>query len=286
MYLGADLSYVNEVEDCGGIFYEHGRAVDPFALLQAHGANIVRVRLWHTPTWTAYSNLPDVQRTIRRAKALGLTVLLDFHYSDTWADPGKQIIPAAWESLAQPQLEQAMYDYTLTVLVELHKLGLMPDFVQVGNEINTEILRPENTSGDPINWQRNAPLINAGIAGVRAAGQQTATQPRVMLHIAQPENLFGWFDAALAAGVTDFDQIGMSYYPKWSTCSVEESAQMLGAAGRRYGKETMIVETAYPFTQETGGVEDHLLGRDAVTPTYPASPEGQHQFLRDRKSVV
>lgn len=286
MYLGADLSYVNEVEACGGVFYQNGQSVDPFALLQSRGANIVRVRLWHTPTWTRYSDLLDVQRTIRRAKDLGMTVLLDFHYSDTWADPGKQIIPESWKNLTQPRLEQAVYDYTIAVLLDLHRLGLMPEFVQVGNEINTEILRPENTAGDPINWQRNAPLINAGIAGVRAAGSQSSSQPKVMIHIAQPENLLGWFDAALEAGLADFDQIGMSYYPKWSTCSVEETAQMLGTAQRRYGKETMVVETAYPFTQAAGGVEDHLLGRDAVTPLYPATPQGQRLFLTDLTLAV
>lgn len=95
MYLGADLSYVNEVEQLGGVFFEDGSARDPFAILQGRGANIARVRLWHTPTWTAYSTLSDVQRTITRAKALGMAVMLDIHYSDTWADPAKQIIPAA-----------------------------------------------------------------------------------------------------------------------------------------------------------------------------------------------
>src|SRR5262245_33426520 len=205
MYLGADLSYVNEVEDNGGVFCDKGKTKDPFKILKDYGSNIVRIRLWHTPTWTQYSTLPDVQRTLRRAKALDMAVLFDFHYSDTWADPAKQIIPSAWSQLSDlPSLEKAVFDYTLDVLLELHQNGLMPEFVQVGNEINTEILMPAPYNGASINWQRNAPLINAGIKAIREAAQKSGAQPHVMLHIAQPENIVPWFDAALAAGVTDF----------------------------------------------------------------------------------
>jgi len=288
MYLGADLSYVNEVEDNGGLFYDKGQVKDPFQILKDYGANIVRVRLWHTPTWTKYSNLTDVQRTIRRAKALGMTILLDFHYSDNWADPAKQIIPAAWANIGDlPQLEQAMFDYTRQVLLDLAGQNLMPEFVQVGNEINTEILMHTPYGGDAsvydagINWSRNAPLINAGIRGVREAGKQTSTQPRVMLHIAQPENIIPWFDAAAAAGVHDFDVIGMSYYPKWSACSMEQTGQTITQARQRYQKELMLVETAYPWTQEPGRTDSHLLGEDAVSPAYPATQDGQRDFLID-----
>lgn len=300
MFLGGDLSYVNEVEDRGGVFYQNGRAQDPFQILKERGANIVRVRLWHTPTWTQYSNFADVQRTIRRAKALDMAVLLDFHYSDTWADPGKQIIPAAWASLDQAQLEQAVYDYTLGVLLELERQGIPPDFVQVGNEINTEILMPGHYDGQPIRWERMAPLLNAGIRAVRDAGAQTSSQPRsagliprsvgqaprIMLHIAQPENLLSWFDAAREAGVTDFDVIGMSYYPKWSVYNIAQCAQVMAAARERYGKDIMIVEAAYPWTLGDGRAEEHLLAGDAITPDYPATPEGQRQFLLDLTRAV
>jgi arabinogalactan endo-1,4-beta-galactosidase len=286
MFLGADLSYVNEVEDRGGVFTHNGCADDPFRILKAHGANIVRVRLWHTPTWTAYSNFADVQRTLRRAKALDMATMLDIHYSDTWADPGKQIIPAAWASLEQAALQQAVYDYTLGVLLELHGQGLMPEFVQVGNEINTEILMPGHYDGGLIRWERNAALLNAGIRAVREAGARTSSAPQVMLHIAQPENILPWFDAAQEAGVTDFDAIGLSYYPKWSTYAIDQCAQIIDAARERYGKSVMIVEAAYPWTLDEGRAESHLLAADAVTPDYPATPEGQRQFLLDLTQAV
>lgn len=288
MYLGADISYVNEVEDNGGLFYHKGQAKDPFQILTQHGANIARVRLWHNPTWTQYSNLADVERTIRRSKALGMAVLLDFHYSDTWADPAKQIIPAAWAHITDlPALEQALHDYTRDTLMALDEHGLMPEFVQVGNEINTEILMHTRHGGDAsiydeaIRWQRNAPLINAGVEGVREAGRRSATQPQVMLHIAQPENILPWFDAATTAGVHDFDVIGMSYYPKWSVYSLEQAGQIISQARARYNKDVMIVETAYPWTLKPGSADSHLMGEDAVSPHYPATQQGQRDFLID-----
>ncbi len=282
MYLGADLSYVNELEDQGAVFYDQGSRKDPFQILHDHGATLVRVRLWHTPTWTAYSTLDDVQRTLRRAKALGMATLLDFHYSDTWADPAKQIIPAAWAQLHDlALLEQAVYDYTRDVLLTLDKAGLTPNWVQVGNEINTEILMPGHHNGDAINWPRNVRLLNAGLQAVRDTGRQMAAAPRTMLHIAQPENLIPWFDAALAAGLADFDTIGLSYYPKWSTCSIQQTGQAIRQARARYHRDVMIVETAYPWTLTPHRVTDPLLGADAVLSDYPATPQGQRDFLVD-----
>ena len=108
LYLGADLSYVNEMEDCGAVYRERGKPVDPFALLARKGGNLVRVRIWKDAKWTRYSNLADVTKTIRRAKAAGMQVLLDFHYSDDWADGDKQIAPAAWAKLDTPAQAKAL----------------------------------------------------------------------------------------------------------------------------------------------------------------------------------
>ena len=99
IYIGADLSYVNEIIDCGGQYRENGSIVDPYKLFAQKGANIVRLRLWHTPDWTDYSDFDDVKKAIRLSRANGMQVLLDFHYSDTWADPDHQIIPQAWSQI-------------------------------------------------------------------------------------------------------------------------------------------------------------------------------------------
>jgi arabinogalactan endo-1,4-beta-galactosidase len=287
-YLGVDLSYVNEMEDCGGEYRIKGEVTDPFRIFSAYGANLVRVRLWHTPTWTEYSTLDDAKKTIARAKAQGMAVLLDFHYSDTWADPSKQIIPAAWAHITDVDvLAKALYDYTFGVLMDLDQAGLMPDMVQVGNEINSEILRGENESGYPINWERNAQLINAGIRAVRDAGTQASINPQVMLHIAKPEEVEGWLLAAARASVTDFDMVGISYYPGWSNYTVDTTGRLINKLRHQFGKDVLIAETAYPWTldsvNETAG---NTLGNDFLLPDYPATPAGQKQFLIDLTQAV
>jgi arabinogalactan endo-1,4-beta-galactosidase len=284
LYLGADLSYVNEMEDCGAVYRKHGRRADPFALLKAAGGNLVRVRIWNDAKWTRYSDLADVGKTIRRAKAQGLLVLLDFHYSDDWADGDKQIAPAAWAGLGTEAQAKALYDYTREVLAALDRDGLMPELVQVGNETNPELLG--GTRDKPIDWKRNAALLNAGIAAVRDAGRTGHLAPRVMLHIAQPENVEPWFEAAARAGVTDYDLIGISYYKKWSTRSMAELGQTIGRVKARFGKDALVVETAYPFTNEGADSAPNLLGPDTLIPGYPATPRGQRDYLVDLTQAV
>lgn len=273
VYFGADLSYINEMEDCGGVYREGGAAVDPFALFAARGNNLVRVRLWHTPTWTPYSTLADVTKTIRRAKAAGMAVLLDFHYADDWADPSKQLIPAAWEGLAFDVLADSVYRYTYEVLAALKGQGLMPEMVQVGNEINPGFLLPHGSTDD---WPRLGRLLNAGIRAVRAADART----QLMLHVAQPENVWPWFQAATTTGgVTDFDVIGLSYYGKWSDVPLTDLPDALRRLKMDFGKDVIVVETAYPWAPAGHDAANDILGEDALEPGYPATPEGQHDYL-------
>lgn len=278
LYLGGDLSYVNEMEDCGAVYRKNDQPVDPFALLKAEGGNLVRLRIWNNATWTRYSNYPDVLKTIRRAHAAGLQVLLDFHYSDDWADGGKQIAPVAWAGLTTDQQVKALHDYTLDMLKRLDADGAMPEMVQVGNETNPELLGGK-VPGAPINWERNAKLLNAGIQAVQEAGRTGSIAPRIMLHIAQPENVLPWFDAATKADVGGYDVIGISYYKKWSKYSPEQLKQTIAETKRRYGKDVIVVETGYPFTLEGADTASNLLGTDALVPGYPATPEGQHRFM-------
>jgi len=285
LYLGADLSYVNEMEDCGAVYRKAGKPVDPFALLKSEGGNIVRVRIWNDATWTSYSDYDDVLKTIRRAKAQGLQTLLDFHYSDDWADGGKQLTPNAWEGLATDQQARALHDYTRDILLRLDADGAMPEMVQVGNETNPELLGGK-VPGDPINWERNATLLNAGIRAVREVGETASISPRVMLHIAQPEHVLPWFDAATAAGVSGYDLIGISYYSKWSKWSLTQLKDTIAAARTRYDKDVILVETGYPFTLEGADTANNLLGKDALIAGYPATPEGQRKFMIDVTQLV
>jgi arabinogalactan endo-1,4-beta-galactosidase len=287
-YVGADLSYVNEMEDCGATYYDKGKKQDPFALFAKKSADLVRVRLWHDADWTKYSDLADMSKTLQRAKDNKMKTLLDFHYSDTWTDPEKQFIPKAWAHITDTnQLAQALYDYTTETLAALDKKNLLPDMVQVGNETNIEILQQENSivHGIP-NWQRNAQLLNSGIKAVRDYSKQSQKPIQIVLHIAQPENALWWFKQASENGVTDFDIIGLSYYPQWSTYKLPDLPDAIKELKNTYHKEVMIVETAYPWTLHNFDKAGNVLGEKAVQPEYPASAKGQLLYLLTLTQLV
>lgn len=287
-YYGADLSYVNEMEDCGATYKNsNGTLQDPYVIFRDAGTNLVRLRLWHNPTWTNYSNFQDVKQSIQRAKDLGMRVLLDFHYSDTWTDPSQQQIPAAWlYSVDNTEgLGNLLYNYTYNTLLELSNDGLLPNIVQVGNEINPMILQDGDLNW-PIDWERNSYLINKGIEAVRTIAQVKNETVEVMLHIAQPENGLWWFEQATNNGITDFDWIGLSYYPIWSDYGLDDVQTPLTTLVNTYNKRLMIVETAYPFTLENADSANNILGSDALVNGYNASQQGQLNYLNELKNVV
>lgn len=287
-YYGADLSYVNEMEDCGAIYKNlNGEIQDPYTIFKNEGANLVRLRLWHNPNWTNYSNLQDVKQSILRAKNEGIQVLLDFHYSDTWADPQQQQIPAEWLTYIDDveALEDLLYNYTYNTLLELSDENLLPNIVQIGNEINPMILQDGELEW-PIDWARNSALINKGIKAVRDVSEVRNETLEVMLHIAQPENGLWWFEQATANGITDFDWIGLSYYPIWSDYDLDEVQIPLSTLVDTYNKKLMIVETAYPFTLDNADSANNILGSDALTSGYPATQQGQLDYLNQLKQIV
>ena len=184
-YFGHDLSYVNQMEDCGALFREKGAPKDVYQIFADHGTNLVRVRLWIDPSWWQgpleqpngvkpyYNDIEDVKETLSRAKEKGMKTMLGIHYSDFWADPGRQLIPRKWLDVAYSleDLKDSVYNYTFKIMTELESEGLMPDFVKVGNENNGGILKhiPIENGWEPAetvsnSWARHAQLFNAGIA--------------------------------------------------------------------------------------------------------------------------
>lgn len=287
-YYGADLSYVNEMEDCGAVYKDlNGAAKDPYKIFSEAGSNLIRVRLWHNPTWTNYSNYEDVKRTILRAKLLGMSILLDFHYSDTWTDPSKQEIPAAWANEVNntAALGDLMYNYTYQTLNDLANANLLPDIVQVGNEINPMILQ-QGTLKWPIDWIRNSYLLNKGIKAIRTISEEKNKKIEVMIHIAQPENGLWWFEQATQNGVTDFDWIGLSYYPIWSNYTLTNVSTALASLIKTYKKRLMVVETAYPFTTENIDNANNILDNNALINGYPATQQGQLDYLNKLKEII
>lgn len=287
-YKGADLSYVNEMEDCGAVYKDAANIIkNPYVIFKEAGANLVRFRLWHNPEWTDYSDLEDIKQGIARAKLNNLKVLLDFHYSDTWADPENQQIPAAWLAHIDDTevLGDSLYNYTLNTLNELANLNLTPDIVQVGNETNPMILQDGELEW-PIDWERNSFLINKGIKAVRDFSENQTEPVEIMLHIAQPENGLWWFEQAINNGVTDYDWIGLSYYPKWSSYNLTNVGEAFSTLIETYNKKLMVVETAYPFTLEDIDQAGNILGTDALIEGYPATQQGQLDYLNDLTQCI
>lgn len=275
-YYGVDLSYVNEMDDCDAVYRDAGEIDDAFEIFSEHGANLVRARLWHNPNWTDYSTLEDVTRTFQRAQDEGMDTLLSFHYSDNWADPGKQAIPAAWQDFSEEELPEVLYQYTYDALRTLHQQGLLPDFVQVGNEINAGLVKKM----DGLDWPRDAKLINAGIRAIRDLQAETGKRIKIVLHVAQPENTGWWFREARDAGIEDFDIIGISYYPQWSSFSIGDMGAHVAYLREEFEKDVLIVETAYPWTLEkVDETADNILYQGIRG--YSISVEGQRQFMLD-----
>jgi arabinogalactan endo-1,4-beta-galactosidase len=280
LYLGADLSYVNEIEDCGAKFQLNGKPANPYKLFKDKGCNLIRIRLWNDPKATPYSNFEDVKKSIRRAKEQKVDVLLDFHYSDTWADPGRQDIPKAWADIKDVKvLGDSVYNYTRNTLLKLDKLNLLPEMVQVGNETNSEVMQPEGKAKDSIDWKRNAYLINSGLRAVRETSKEVGKDIQIVLHIAQPENALWWFKDATKAGVKDYDIIGLSYYPIWSKVKFDGLPKAIDSLVTTYKKKVIIVETAYPFTMKNVDKANNILTERALFDGYPATPQGQKDYM-------
>ena len=289
---GMDISTLLEEEACGAKYYDFGEEADLLDILKRYGVNSVRLRLWNDPydeqgnPYGAGTN--DLDRTIRmakRAKAAGLGFLLDYHYSDFWADPGKQIVPKAWQGYGPERLEEAVYAYTVSTMTALQEAGVAPTMVQVGNELTNGLLWP---TGQKPNFDQLAKYINAGIRGVREVDDQV----KIMIHLDNGglnEMYVEWFDHFMERG-EDFDVIGLSYYPFWHG-TLDQLEYNMRDLARRYQKELVVAEVSMGFTMEDyrdrEGDPDKNLKDMATKPElvenleYPMTPKGQADFMED-----
>jgi beta-galactosidase len=242
--LGADISFLPQLEDRGLKFSEGGTQKDPIDIMKDHGFNYIRLRIFNDPARDSggyspkkgFCDLEHTKQMAKRIKAAGMKFLLDFHYSDTWADPGKQYKPAAWSNLSFDDLKKALYDYTKKVVQELKDQGTLPDMVQVGNEINHGLVWPE---GSVSNVDSMAQLIAAGIAAVKAVDPNVV----IMLHVAlggqNDETVF--FIDQMKARKVHFDVIGLSYYPKWHG-TLDDLRDNMNDLIKRYDKDIILAE--------------------------------------------
>jgi arabinogalactan endo-1,4-beta-galactosidase len=278
---GADLSHLPKNEAYGAVYRDHGNARrDAVQILARDGVNYARLKVWVNPA-DGYNDKADVLAMAKRTKAAGMKLLVDFHYSDAWADPGKQNKPAAWAGLPFDRLRQAVYDHTFDVLSALRRQGTPADMAQVGNEINGGMLWPD---GRWDNWDGLAALLTAGSTAVTAASPGT----KVVLHLAEGGNNAGhrwWFDQAVARGVP-FDVIAVSHYVYWHGPLGYLQANLLDLTAR-YGRPVMVAETAYGFTTAENDHETNIFNPGLATDGgYPATPAGQAAALRDIFTTV
>jgi beta-galactosidase len=241
--LGADISFLPELEARGMKFSDQGVEKDAIQILKDHGLNYVRLRVFVDPARDSgyspgkgFCDLAHTRAMAKRVKDAGMKLLLDFHYSDYWADPGKQYKPAAWKGKSFAVLKQSLYDYTFNVMSELKNQGTLPDMVQVGNEINHGIVWPE---GSVANLDSLAQLLNAGTAAVKAVNPATVMLLHVALGGQNEETVF--FVDEMRKRQVPFDVIGLSYYPKWHGTLDDLRDNMLDLV-RRYDKDIIVVE--------------------------------------------
>jgi arabinogalactan endo-1,4-beta-galactosidase len=278
---GGDVSTLAKNEAFGGTYFDSGGTRrDPLVLLRDSGMNYARLKVWVNPA-DGYNNKARVLTMAQRIKSLGMGLVIDFHYSDSWADPGQQNKPAAWQGLSFTQLRDAVYNHTFDVLNSLEAQGTTADIAQIGNEINGGMLWPDGSTN---NWNNLAQLL---IAGADAA-KDVSSSTRVMLHLAEGGNNSQhrwWFDNAVSRGVP-FDVIGVSHYIYWHG-SLSSLQNNLNDLASRYGRPVAVMETAYGFTLAQDDSTPNIFNAALQqTAGYPASAAGQAAAFRDVFEVV
>ncbi|MCM1144607.1 MAG: glycosyl hydrolase 53 family protein [Blautia sp.] len=285
---GMDISMVKELESYGACYRLNGQKEDLFYLLKQCGANMVRIRIWPDPydeMGSPYggggNDLQTVIEIARRTVENGMDFMLDFHYSDFWADPSKQVKPKTWKKLSGTALETAVYLHTADTLKALKNQKLIPAMVQVGNEITKGLLWPDGHI-DHIEGMAN--ILRAGIKGVK----EECPDAKIMLHLdfgTDNKMYRQWFDR-IAPYELDFDIIGMSYYPHWNG-NLGLLLDNMNDISNRYHKDVLVAETSIGYTTETLGCNGIVYSADHEKATgYPATQEGQEAFLKDLYTTV
>lgn len=250
---GADVSWLPQMEATGYRFYDtDGKEKDCLQLLKERGMNTIRLRVFVNPSQDKASGHCSKEETVAmalRAQKAKMRIMIDFHYSDTWADPAKQAKPAAWANLSFDALQKKVYEHTFDVLTALKKAGVTPEWVQVGNEIPGGMLWPDGSTN---NWAQLAQLLNKGYEATKAVNAKI----KVIVHVDEGNNneKFRWFFDKATEHQVKYDVIGLSYYPFWIKKDYSETIadlqNNLNDMASRYQKEVMVVEV--------GGVDEQV----------------------------
>ncbi|RXR23919.1 glycoside hydrolase family 53 protein [Flavobacterium stagni] len=268
----ADMSYLPLIESEGTQYKYNNTVQDPILTLKNAGCNTIRVRLWQNPS-DGHCGLNEVKSFAQRIKQAGLKVWLSVHYSDTWADPGNQTKPVAWQSFDFTTLKNTVGTYTSLVMTEIQ-----PDIIQIGNEINDGMLWPEGKLST--NESQYLQLVTTACAAVRANSSTT----KIMLHHAGMSGS-DWFFSKVAT--VDYDYIGLSYYPVWHGTDMNALQTKMQSLSQLYSKKILVAETAYPFTLGWNDWTNNIVGlQNQLVPGYDATADGQKNFLLDLKNRI
>lgn len=270
----ADMSFLPLIESENTIYYNAANQPEnALTTLKNAGCNTIRIRLWKNPT-DNQSGFNEVKTLAQRVKQAGMKVWLTVHYSDTWADPGAQTTPAAWQSLSFADLKTEMVNYTSNILTEIQ-----PDIFQIGNEINSGLLWPK---GHLINNESQClELIAAASNKIRTQAPNT----KIMIHYAGIGSGATWFYGKM--NTIDYDYIGLSYYPIWHGKNLNDLKSTINTLAQSHNKKVLIAETAYPFTLQWNDWTNNIVGlENQLIPTYPASLIGQKNYMLAIKNLL
>lgn len=285
--LGGDISMLTKYEQAGTIYRNsEGKKTDALKLFKKEGWNAMRLRLFVDPNQAPEENkgegvcqdLDYVMKLGKRIKKAGFQLMLDFHYSDTWADPGKQFTPASWQGASAEVLADSVYQYTKRSLIAMKKAGAEPELIQVGNEISFGMLWPtaKTVPTEDNNWKEFIAMLRQGCKACR----EICPKAKIIIHTEQAgkwENTKAFYDR-LEAAKLDYDIIGLSYYPMWHERIPVLHATLDNLAQRYPKKEVMIVEAAAYYSHQN---DKWAKSADEFSEFYPISVEGQTAFTRD-----
>lgn len=292
LIIGADLSYVNTIQANGGVYRDKaGNINDPYFIFADGGADMVRMRLWHTPENTidhcgnpiSTNNLNDVIIAFKRARAQGMKLNLAIHYGDYFNDPGKQKMPKAWEGLSHELLLDSIYNYTSFVLERLEVEGVRPDIVAIGNETTWGFI-DETTTTNGWSWPEDADKFNVAISAVDNFNLAHTASVKKALHFT--DNTAEWLAGLFASNnIINYDIIGISFYPVWTQLTLQNLGDLIKTLKNTYNKEIVIFETGAPWTTENADNYPNFMNDYGIL-NNPVSKQGQKDYLYDLANTV
>ncbi|MBQ6806031.1 MAG: glycosyl hydrolase 53 family protein [Lachnospiraceae bacterium] len=285
---GVDISSILVEEASGVVYYnEAGEEQDIFQTLAENGVNYVRVRVWNDPydeNGNGYgggnNDAAAAAEIGARAAEYSMKLCVDFHYSDFWADPAKQMCPKAWEDMTIEEKSEALYQYTKESLTQIIDAGADVGMVQIGNEIN-------NGMSGETDWTKKRQLLQAGSKAVREVSEEKGQDIQIAIHFTEVDDKNGTYNNAqkLKDKEIDYDIFAVSYYPFWHG-TMENLTEVLQTIADNYGKKVLIVENSYPYTTEEGDGSGNSVSEADVQPEYAASVQGQVNEIRDVCAAV